>query len=316
MARRRPSIRSALTGLLPQGARLLLCVSGGRDSMVLLDAVTRVQRLKELCVEVCHIDHRLRAGSAADAAFVADRCASYGVPCHVEVLGPKPARVNMEAWAREQRYAVFRRLRTERGLDLFLTAHTANDVAETLLIRLLANKELTSIEERDPQRGCLRPLLDISREQIDEYVQQHGLSFVEDPSNADTSLTRNRIRQHTIPFIEQQFDKSLVWTLSEQAQSLASDAKALREWAHRESGRFGVFQEGCQTWLARFSEGLLGVPEAVRWRMVEEAFAPRIGHRIGERLASAVVEALLAGGEQVTVADGIVVKVVRKGRLG
>lgn len=283
--------------------------------MVLLDALIRVRRLKGLHVEVCHVDHRLREGSAADAAFVVERCTSYGVQCHVEVLGPKLARVNMEAWAREQRYAVFKRILRERSLDLYLTAHTANDVAETLLIRLVANKELTSIEESDPKRGCLRPLLDISREQIDEYVKRFELPFVEDPSNADTTLVRNRIRRRVIPFLEQQFDGSLVWTLSEQAQSLASDAKALKGWAEREAARHGVFQEGCAKWLARFSEALEAVPGAVRWRMVEESLAPRIGHRIGERVASAVVEALLEGGKQVTVADGVVVKVVPKPRL-
>jgi tRNA(Ile)-lysidine synthase len=221
----------------------------------------------------------------------------------------------MEAWAREQRYAVFRRILRERKLDLFLTAHTANDVAETLLIRLVANKELTSIEESDPERGCLRPLLDISREQIDEYVERFALPFVEDPSNADTTLVRNRIRRRIIPFLEQQFDKSLIWTLSEQAQSLASDAKALKEWAKREAAQYGAFQEQSTKWLARFSEGLADAPAAVRWRMVEESLAPRLGHRVGERVASAVVEALLEGGKQVTVADGIVVKVVRKPRL-
>jgi tRNA(Ile)-lysidine synthase len=283
--------------------------------MVLLDALTRIRRLKGLLLEVSHIDHRLRDGSAADAAFVTDQCARYGVPCHVEVLGPKPAKVNMEAWAREQRYTVFKRILTQRNLELCLTAHTANDVAETLLIRLVANKELTSIEESDLQRGCLRPLLDISREQIDEYVKRFELPFVEDPSNADTSLIRNRIRLRILPFLEQQFDKSLVWTLSEQAQSLALDAKALKGWAERETARYGVFQEGCAEWIEQFSEALAAVPVAVQWRMVEESLAPRIGHRIGERVASAVVEALLEGGKEVTVADGVVVKVVRKPRL-
>jgi tRNA(Ile)-lysidine synthase len=284
-----------------------VCVSGGRDSMVLLDTLSRIKRLKKAHLEVCHVDHRLREGSAADAAFVEQRCRSYGVRCHTEVLGPKPTKVNMEAWAREQRYAVFRRVARDRSLDLFLTAHTANDVAETMLIRLVANKELNSIEESDAERGCLRPLLDISRKQIDEYVERFGISFVEDPSNADTSLVRNRMRHHIIPFLEQQFDAPLVWTLSEQAQSLAQDAKALREWAQREAARYGDFQEKDPHWIREFSVGLAGLPPAVRWRVVEECFLARVGYRIGERLSSAVVTALLEGGDLVTVAEGIVV---------
>jgi tRNA(Ile)-lysidine synthase len=172
---------------------------------------------------------------------------------------------------------------------------------------LVANKELNSIEESDPERRCLRPLLDISREQIDEYVKCRTIPFVEDPSNADTTLVRNRIRCRIVPFLEQQFDRSLVWTLSEQAQSLASDSKALREWAQREAGRYGEFQERSPQWLNLYSEALAAVPVAVRWRMVEESFLPRMGHRIGERVASAVVDALLEGGKQVAVADGIVV---------
>lgn len=276
--------------------------------MVLLDVVVRLRRLKDLHIEACHVDHRLRDRSHEDAEFVVDRCRSYGILCHLYTLGPKPAQVNTEAWARDERYAVFRRVLSEQKLDRFLTAHTANDVAETLLMRLVANKELNSIEEHDPERGCLRPLLSVSREQIDDYVARRSVPFVEDPTNQDTAFTRNRIRREILPILEQQFDKALVWTLSERAQSLAADAKALRGWGRAEASKMGEFQPDNPEWLSRFVGALGALPSAVQWRLVEESLLSRVGYRVGERVASAVVHALLHGGAEVTVADGLVVR--------
>ncbi len=104
----------------------------------MLHALTRVQRLKSLHLEVAHVDHGLRAESADDARFVQARCAELGVLFHVDRLGPKPETENMEAWARRERYGFFRRVMRERDLHHLLTAHNAHDVAETLLMRLIS----------------------------------------------------------------------------------------------------------------------------------------------------------------------------------
>lgn len=288
MSRRRVSIRTALQGRIPAGAKVLVAVSGGRDSVVLLHGLLQVQRLMKLSLEVCHIDHGFRSSSGDDALFVESLCRERGVLCHVVRLPPKPEGENLEAWARQSRYREFSRVLQDRGLDLVVTAHNANDVAETLLMRLIANKELNSIEEFDAERRCLRPLMGISRDQIDRYVVEHQLSYVEDPSNAELSFVRNRVRHRLLPLLIADFDSSVVWTLSEQAQAFAEDCDALQEVARHVSDRIGPVEESSSSWLARCRAELQGVPAGVQWRVVQFLFSPLVGFPIGRNKARAI----------------------------
>lgn len=289
MARRRPSIATALKESLPQDSGILVALSGGKDSSVMLHAALGVARLRNLRVEACHVDHGFRANSAEDAGFVAGMCKGLSVECHVVRLGAKPPQANLEAWGREHRYRVLREVREERKLDWIATAHTANDVAETLLIRLLANKELGSIERRDESRRVLRPLLDISREQIDEYATQHSVAFQEDPTNADTTLVRNRVRHTLIPQLERDFDPSMVWILSERAQALAADSEALKLVAENVARELGGVQEGEPAWLERCAATLAAQPEALRWRVAEALARPLVGFSLGENRSKSLV---------------------------
>jgi len=295
MARRRRSIDTALKVEVPAGAGILVAFSGGRDSAVLLDGLMRLRRLLKVRIEACHIDHGLRSSSKNDAEFVGRFCLERGVECHVRRLGPKPARTNMEGWARQQRYLVFREVLAERKLDWVVTAHTANDVAETLLIRLLANKELNSIEARDGRRRLLRPLLSISRDQINQYVQRYGIEYIEDPTNSDTALVRNRVRLKLLPGLAKDFDPSIVWSLAERAQALAEDCDALEEVALGVVSALGALQFGDPAWLGRCEEQLASLPSGVRWRVVQALLLPVLGFDAGEKSSKAVVQ--LLGGD-------------------
>ena len=302
MARRRSSITTTLKQRIPKRGRLLIGVSGGIDSCVLLDALIRVRALLEIELHVCHIDHGLRSSSKNDAEFVRARCAHYKVPCYVIGLGKLPARTNMEAWAREERYRAFKRVIVEHQLDWVLTAHTANDVAETLIMRLLANKELNSIDLQDNQRRCLRPLLDISRQQVEEYAERHKVPWTEDPTNSDTTLLRNRVRHTLIPALARDFDPSVVWSLSERAQALALDCEALQGVAEGLASTIGAIRDGDLAWLERCTVFLRQQPHALQWRTVQVLLTPLLGFSVGERVAVVGLSLLL--GEQLSVELG------------
>jgi tRNA(Ile)-lysidine synthase len=289
VSKRRISIPTALRRHIPEASRVLVAVSGGRDSAVLLHSLLGVQRLLKLHIEVCHVDHGLRPCSKDDALFVSSWCSQLGVPCHVCRLGPRPEQSNLEAWARRERYAAFAQVQKEKQLQLLLTAHTANDMAETLLMRLIARKELTSIEESDSRRNVLRPLLEIDRAQIDEYVTTHGVPHVEDPTNTDTIFVRNRVRHELLPLLAERFDPSIVWILSEQARSFAQDSDALRAAANVVVEVVGELREGDTEWLDRCRRELQAVSPAIRWRVVQRLCVPRLGFVVGESKATAML---------------------------
>lgn len=297
MARRRQSILTTLKQRIPKGERVLVALSGGKDSSVLLHGLLKVRRLLDIQVETCHVDHGLRKESGEDAAFVATMCEKLGVVCHVVRLGKRPPQANMEAWARAERYRALKEVMERESLTLLVTAHNANDVAETLLMRLFANKELTTIEESDQRRRCLRPLLGIAREHIEEFVSENRIPFVEDPSNADTAMVRNRVRKKILPLLEREFDPSMVWILSERAQSLAADCQALQCVAEEAAGRIGAVEFRDRGWLERCRTELLSLPYALKWRVAQVLFTPILGHTVGEPRARALVS-FLEGGQQ------------------
>jgi len=292
MARRRQSILTTLKQRIPKGERVLVALSGGKDSSVLLHGLLKVRRLLDIQVEACHVDHGLRKESGEDAAFVATMCEKLGVVCHVVRLGKRPPQANMEAWARAERYRALKEVMERESLTLLVTAHNANDVAETLLMRLFANKELTTIEESDQRRRCLRPLLGIAREHIEEFVSENRIPFVEDPSNADTAMVRNRVRKKILPLLEREFDPSMVWILSERAQSLAADCEALQCVAEEAAGRIGAVEFRDRGWLERCRTELLSLPYALKWRVAQVLFTPILGHTVGEPRARALVSFL------------------------
>lgn len=305
MARRRPSILTALRSHIPCDSKVLVAVSGGCDSIVLLDAVLRVRRMLGITVEVCHVDHALRRSSVDDAAFVSAACDGYGVPCHVVRLGSKPAGENMEAWARNERYRVLSDIRTGQGCDWVLTAHTASDVAETFLMRVVARKELGTIAEVDQRRRCLRPLLEASREEIYEYAARYGVRWVEDPSNEDTRIVRNRIRHTLIPLLRREFDPSITWIVAEQAASVAEDVAALRWMAEQVVTELGPLQEGSAEWTKRAEAVLAGLPGGLQWRVVELLMVPHVGYRVGERRAQAALRVVLGDERSLQLTKGV-----------
>lgn len=302
MARRRQSILTTLKQRIPAGERVLVALSGGKDSSVLLHGLLKVRRLLEIHVEACHVDHGLRKESGDDATVVAAMCEKLGVVCHVVRLGKRPPQSNMEAWARTERYRALREVMERGSLTLLVTAHNANDVAETLLMRLFANKELTTIEETDQRRRCIRPLLGISREQIEEFVRQYEIPFVEDPSNADTAMVRNRVRKKVLPLLERDFDPSMVWILSERAQSIAADCEALQYVAEGAVGRIGAVEFRSSVWLERCRKEISSLPYAIKWRVAQVLFTPILGHTVGEPRARAL--ALFLEGAQPTLDVG------------
>lgn len=186
-------------GLDRPGTRLLVALSGGCDSVVLLHLL----RFGAPGVDVCaaHFDHAMREGSRADANWVMGLCEAWGVPLLSERARVAPRN---ETEARSARHDFFRRAAAEMGATHLATAHHADDQAETVLFRILRGTGPAGVVGIAPlSAACtVRPLLPFWRTEIRRYARQNGLRWREDPTNRCGSATRNRIRRHILPLLE------------------------------------------------------------------------------------------------------------------
>jgi tRNA(Ile)-lysidine synthase len=177
-------------GLLAPDRPVVVLLSGGRDSVCLLDLAVRIAG--RTAVGALHVDYALREESAADAAHCAALCDALGVELEVHRAGPPAG--NVQAWAREERYAHAARVAARRDADV-AAGHTATDQAETVLYRLAASpgrRALLGMAARDGR--LVRPLLGVTREGTAAYCRERGLAWREDASNASPAYARNRVR--------------------------------------------------------------------------------------------------------------------------
>jgi tRNA(Ile)-lysidine synthase len=186
------------------GDRILVALSGGADSVVLLDLLLRASAERDLGIVAAHLDHGMRAESRRDADFVRDLCRRLGVPLTVERRDvPALAAVRkqgLEEAARDERRAFLAGTALLEGCRFVALGHHRDDQAETFLQRLLRGSGLTGLAgmrlRTDP---FIRPLLPFSRDEIHRYLAARHLPYVEDLSNADTAFTRNRLRHELLP---------------------------------------------------------------------------------------------------------------------
>lgn len=229
-------ITAALTAALAPvaGRRLWIAYSGGLDSHVLLHAAAGLRRVLGLELCAVHVHHGLQPAADAWVGHCERVCAELDVPLRTRRLALAPATgASPEAVARDARYGAFRTLL--RPGDVLATAQHRDDQAETLLLALLRGAGvhgLAAMPARAPLGAglLLRPLLDLPRAALCAYADVHGLRWVEDPSNADIALDRNRLRQSIIPQLRRRWP-ALDKTLSRSAAHCAEAAALLDERA-------------------------------------------------------------------------------------
>jgi len=189
--------RVRATGLLAEDAPVVVLLSGGRDSVCLLDVAV------ELCgaaaVHALHVDHGLRAAAGGDEDHCRALCERLGVALEVERVRRPEGAGNLHAWARDARYAAGARVAGARGA-LLAAGHTATDQAETILYRLAASPGRRALLGMPARNGLLvRPLLGVTREETAAWCAARGLAWREDESNDDPAFARARVRNELVP---------------------------------------------------------------------------------------------------------------------
>ena len=262
-------------------SRPLVLVSGGPDSVALLRAVQALGGEPT----VLHVDHGLRGEeSLADALFVRRVCEELGVRCEVETLdlGDGP---NLQERARDARYRVARATSARLELDVVATGHTADDVAETVLLNLARGAGLRGLASIPPVRDdFVRPLIDRTRREVLAYLSDLGQAYRTDPTNLTAKYARNRVRLEVIPVLEE-LHPGAAANLARAASTARADLEALEALAE------GVLvNRGCEVVLTR--DALLALPSGVRRHAARRAYSEVLPG--APLLGSAHVRAVLA----------------------
>ena len=210
--------------LLASGDRIVVAVSGGADSVALLFALYLLRDELGITLEAAHFNHRLRgAESDRDEAFVKSLCGRFDIPLHLGFGAIQPGKKGLEAAARDARYAYLRSLPGK-----IATAHTADDNAETVLMRMIRGTGLKGLGAIAPVSGnVIRPMLSITRREVEAFLEEYALSHVEDSSNGENAFLRNRIRHEVMPLLRQENPK-IGENLSAMAMSLRQEEAFLQ----------------------------------------------------------------------------------------
>jgi tRNA(Ile)-lysidine synthase len=206
------------SGLVAPGEPLLVMVSGGGDSVALLDIAHRLGA----SLTALHVNYGLRDSAAGDEDLVRRLCGERDVPLTVEHVS-LPGEGNLQEAARDARYALAERL----AEGDYAAAHTASDQAETVLYRLAVSPGSRALHGMAPRRGRLvRPLLEVTRDEVREYLRARGLDWREDPSNADRRFARARVRHDVLDALRE-LSPAAERTIAETARQLRDEAELL-----------------------------------------------------------------------------------------
>ena len=213
--------------MVKPGDRIICAVSGGADSIALLWCMWMLREKLDIRVEAAHFNHNLRgAESDRDEQFVRQFCEFHDIPLHVGGGTVIPGKKGLEAAARDARYAYLRSLG-----GIIATAHTADDNAETVLLHLIRGSGLRGLGGITPKsEGLIRPMLDVTRDEVEGYLAENWISHVEDSSNAGDAFLRNRIRHSVMPLLKGE-NPSLAQNLSAMARRLRQDEDCLASLA-------------------------------------------------------------------------------------
>ena len=256
-------------GLLPEDAPVVAMLSGGRDSVCLLDLSVRL--LGAEAVTAVHVNYGLRDDSDADEEHCAALCSRLGIELELERPRRPEGPGNLQSWARDTRYAAAAQLALGQGA-LIATGHTADDQVETILYRLASSpsrRALLGMRERDG--SLVRPLLGFTREQTTAYCEERGLAWRDDPTNAEGGYARNRVRHGLVAALAE-VHPAAARNVLRTAELLRDEAEVLDSLVDAEIGANGSERGTIE--LSRLAE----LPPALR-RLVVQRLADRAAGR-------------------------------------
>lgn len=231
-----------------ENSRILLAISGGKDSMAMLDLFACFKDELKLNIVVCHFNHSLREDADRDEKFVKIQSEKYGLKFYSKkedvLLFSNENKLSIEDGARTLRYKFFDEIKRIENLDYIATAHNKNDLAETIIMRILRGTGINGLIGIQSERGDLiRPILDFSRDEIENYIKENQIPFVEDETNFEDMYLRNKIRLNLFPILKNEYNPRILDALS-RLSNIAFDYSTIsREYIASKEGEIWEFNK-------------------------------------------------------------------------
>ena len=225
--------------MICSGEAIVVGFSGGVDSLALLVALYELRHPLDCHLHIAHLDHQLRGDSTSDAELVKQYANLLKLPFTIKKIDIpsliKQQNQSIEALARKERYEFFESVSKKIGAIKVALGHQRNDQAETVLMNLLRGAALTGLRGILPIRDgkFIRPLLDFSRTEIEEFVAEQGLQPCEDSTNWDRNFLRNRIRLDLLPLLKRDYNRNIQNTLAQNAELLRAESDYLEDIARK-----------------------------------------------------------------------------------
>ncbi|WP_010167034.1 tRNA lysidine(34) synthetase TilS [Candidatus Epulonipiscium viviparus] len=220
--------------LINIGDEIVVAVSGGADSMMLLDYLYRNKNFLYISIRIAHVNHKMRVDAEKDMEFVKNYAKEREIicdvlECDIEALAAK-TKMSSEAAGRKVRYEFFESLPHTK----IATAHTANDQAETVLMRFLRGSDVKGLSGINAKReNIIRPILCITREEVEFYCNHHGIEYKTDHTNFLEIYTRNKIRLSLIPYITKNINANIMHTLIEHSKLYREEEEFLSAYTKK-----------------------------------------------------------------------------------
>lgn len=210
--------------LIQSGDKLVLGVSGGPDSISMLNILNEIKQEGEFEIYVAHINHMIRKEAEDDEIYVQQYCEKNNIQCFVKRVNVQEIanieKIGTEEAGRNIRYEFFEEVLQKVGANKIAIAHNKNDKIETIVMNLLRGSGLSGLKGIEPIRGqrIIRPLIECERQEIEQYCEQYKLEPRIDKTNFENDYTRNKIRNIVIPYIKSEFNPNIIETMDRLSQ--------------------------------------------------------------------------------------------------
>lgn len=235
--------------LIENGDKIVLGVSGGPDSIAMLDIFKDLRNILGFKIYVCHVNHMIRGQDAMnDQKYVEQYCKKNQIEFFTKNINvveiANKQKIGTEEAGRNARYQFFEEVLKNTGANKIATAHNKNDNAETVLMHLLRGSGLSGLKGIDPIRNnkYIKPLIECERQEIENYCKEKNLNPCIDKTNFENTYTRNKIRNVVIPYIKNQFNPNIIETLTRLSEVVSNEDEFIEKIINKEFNRLVLLQ--------------------------------------------------------------------------